>query len=121
ASNAQSICRYTRSPGQRHGNAQCAHLRHAGQFVHRTLSALRTHLSARGSWQLQSQPYGDISISSEMKKILIIGATSAIAQATAQRYAAGGARLYLLARDPDKLDTLAQTLRARGAHSVEWA
>lgn len=56
-----------------------------------------------------------------MKKILIIGATSAIAQATAQRYAAAGARLYLLARDPDRLDTLAQTLRARGAHSVEWA
>jgi len=56
-----------------------------------------------------------------MKKILIIGATSAIAQATAQRYAAAGARLYLLARDPDRLDTLAQTLRARGASSVDWA
>src|SRR5690606_30393559 len=104
-----------------HGNAQCAHLRHAGQFVHRTLSALRTHLLARSRWQLQSLSYGDISISYRMKKILIIGATSAIAQATAQRYAAGGAQLYLLARDPDKLDALAMTLRARGARSVEWA
>jgi len=56
-----------------------------------------------------------------MKKIIIFGATSAIAQATARRYAQRGARFYLLARDPDKLATLAADLRARGAQATHTA
>lgn len=56
-----------------------------------------------------------------MKNILIIGATSAIAQATARRFAARGARLYLLARDLDRLQTLAADLHTRGAERVDYA
>lgn len=56
-----------------------------------------------------------------MQKILIIGATSAIAQATARRFAGRGDRLYLLGRDLDRLEALAQDLRIRGAESVDCA
>lgn len=55
-----------------------------------------------------------------MKKILLIGATSAIARATAQRYAAQGARFYLLARDPQALADLADDLLVRGAAAVDY-
>ena len=48
-------------------------------------------------------------------KILIIGATSAIAQATARLYAKQAAQLHLLARDAAQLDVLAADLRVRGA------
>ncbi len=54
-----------------------------------------------------------------MKKILIIGATSAIAEATARLYAGDGARLSLVARNPDRLEAVAADLRQRGAESVE--
>lgn len=50
--------------------------------------------------------------------ILIIGATSAIAEATAKRYAERGARLFLLARDPGRLAALAADLKVRGAAAV---
>ena len=56
-----------------------------------------------------------------MKKILIIGATSAIAEATARRYANEGAKLYLLARNGERLSTLATDLKIRGALSVDYA
>ena len=56
-----------------------------------------------------------------MKKILIIGATSAIAEATAQRYAKEGASLYLLARNEERLTSLAADLKIRGATSVAYA
>lgn len=55
-----------------------------------------------------------------MKNILIFGATSAIAQATAQRYAAQGARFYLLARNAAKLAAMAADLETRGAQFVEY-
>jgi len=45
-----------------------------------------------------------------MARILIVGATSAIATATARLYAARGDRLYLLGRGEDKLRTLATDL-----------
>jgi decaprenylphospho-beta-D-erythro-pentofuranosid-2-ulose 2-reductase len=54
-----------------------------------------------------------------MNKILIIGATSAQAQATARLFAADGARLFLAARDPQKLDDVAADLKARGAAQVD--
>ncbi|MES2819184.1 MAG: SDR family oxidoreductase [Pseudomonadota bacterium] len=55
-----------------------------------------------------------------MEKILIIGATSAIAEATARRFAAQGASLYLLARNQERLGTLASDLSIRGASKVAY-
>lgn len=53
-----------------------------------------------------------------MKKILIIGATSAIAEATARLYAKDGDRIGLIARNESHLEAVAQDLRQRGAESV---
>jgi NADP-dependent 3-hydroxy acid dehydrogenase YdfG len=53
-----------------------------------------------------------------MKRILIVGATSAIAAASSRLWAAGGARFFLVARDAEKLDALASDLAARGAPEV---
>jgi short-subunit dehydrogenase len=49
-----------------------------------------------------------------MHRILIIGATSAIAEATARLYAARGAHLFLVGRDRGKLERIAGDLRLRG-------
>ncbi len=54
-----------------------------------------------------------------MRKVLIVGATSAIAQATARLLAARGDRLFLAARNPDRLEMVRQDLAARGAGSVD--
>jgi len=56
-----------------------------------------------------------------MQNILIIGATSAIAEATARLYASDGANLYLLARNESRLATIAADLKIRGAASVVTA
>lgn len=56
-----------------------------------------------------------------MQKILIIGATSAMAEATARRYAAQGAVFYLLARNPERLQALAADLKIRGAQAADYA
>ena len=53
-----------------------------------------------------------------MQKILIVGATSAIAEATARLYASRGARLHLLGRNALKLKDIADDLRVRGAAEV---
>lgn len=53
------------------------------------------------------------------KTVLIVGATSAIAQAVARRYAADGASLFLAARNGARLEVVAGDLRARGAGRVE--
>ena len=50
--------------------------------------------------------------------ILALGATSAIAEATLRLFAARGARLFLVARNADKLNAVAADLRTRGASSV---
>lgn len=55
-----------------------------------------------------------------MQNIMIIGATSAIAEATARLYAKQGDRLYLLARNQERLDTMAKDLKIRGANSVNF-
>jgi decaprenylphospho-beta-D-erythro-pentofuranosid-2-ulose 2-reductase len=52
------------------------------------------------------------------RRVLIIGATSAIAQAVARLYAQQGARLALLARNRQYLDAVASDLRIRGASSL---
>ncbi len=54
-----------------------------------------------------------------MRKTLIVGATSAIAQATARLFAADGASLFLVARDERKLNAVAEDLRVRGARQIE--
>lgn len=53
-----------------------------------------------------------------MKNILVIGATSAIAQAAARLWAAQGNALYLLGRDAERLAAIAADLAVRGAVSV---
>jgi short-subunit dehydrogenase len=50
-----------------------------------------------------------------VKKILIIGASSAIAEAAARIWAQRGDRLFLVARNEERLNTLAADLRIRGA------
>lgn len=55
-----------------------------------------------------------------MTRILILGATSAIAEQTARRYAERGEQLMLVARDKDKLKRLAEDLKIRGAGQIEW-
>jgi decaprenylphospho-beta-D-erythro-pentofuranosid-2-ulose 2-reductase len=55
------------------------------------------------------------------KKILVLGATSGIAEATCRIWASQGASLFLVARNPEKLAAVAQDLRARGASYVDTA
>ena len=53
-----------------------------------------------------------------MKRILIVGATSAIATACARRWAGEGSAFFLVARDAQKLEQTATDLRTRGAEKV---
>ena len=53
-----------------------------------------------------------------MQKILIIGATSAIAEASARLWAARGASLFLVGRRAERLEAIAADLRVRGAAAV---
>ncbi len=52
------------------------------------------------------------------QRVLIVGATSAIAKATARLYAARGDCLHLVGRNEEALDSLANDLRVRGAGQV---
>jgi len=54
-----------------------------------------------------------------MKKILIVGATSAIAEATARIWALAGNQLFLVARNAEKLEAISADLRVRGCQKVE--
>jgi decaprenylphospho-beta-D-erythro-pentofuranosid-2-ulose 2-reductase len=53
-----------------------------------------------------------------VRKVLIIGATSAIAEATARQLAQGGAALYLVARNEARLAAVAADLSVRGSPRV---
>jgi len=53
-----------------------------------------------------------------VKKILIIGATSAIAEATARIWAQRGDELFLVARNQERLNILTQDLKVRGSPAV---
>ncbi|MCF6345068.1 MAG: SDR family oxidoreductase [Thiomicrorhabdus sp.] len=55
------------------------------------------------------------------KNILIIGATSAIAQATLRLYAQAQDNLYLLGRNQEQLNTIAADATVRGANQVHIA
>jgi len=52
------------------------------------------------------------------QRILIVGAASAIAEATARQWAGRGASLFLVARNAAKLEAIAADLRVRGASDV---
>jgi decaprenylphospho-beta-D-erythro-pentofuranosid-2-ulose 2-reductase len=54
-----------------------------------------------------------------MKKVLIIGATSAIAQEVSKCFAKDSAWLFLVGRNQEKLTVIAEDLRVRGAGKVE--
>ncbi|MDY7227629.1 SDR family oxidoreductase [Hyalangium rubrum] len=54
-----------------------------------------------------------------MKKVLVLGATSAIAQSTVRLLAARGASLYLVGRNATNLDAVAKDAATRGAAKVE--
>jgi short-subunit dehydrogenase len=52
------------------------------------------------------------------RKVLILGATSAIARETAKLLAGDGDRLFLVALEPDRLETVAADLQVRGGQPV---
>ena len=52
-------------------------------------------------------------------RVMIIGATSAIAHETAKWYAQEGAELFLVARSAAKLDDIGNDLKVRGAKRIE--
>lgn len=54
-----------------------------------------------------------------MKNILVVGANSAIARAVVRLYAYRQDKLYLVARNQEKLNQLANDLRVRGAPEVK--
>lgn len=55
-----------------------------------------------------------------MRKILIVGATSAIAQEAARLFAASGDRLFLVARNPERLEAVANDLKLRAQSEVPY-
>ena len=59
-----------------------------------------------------------MSKNAEPLKILVLGATSAIAMATMRVYARRGASFYLVARSEEKLALVAADVQVRGAAAV---
>ena len=55
------------------------------------------------------------------RRVLIVGATSAIAAEVARVFAEGGATLVITGRNPERLGAVAEDLRARGAEVVDIA
>ena len=56
-----------------------------------------------------------------MRRVLVVGATSAIAEATTRRFAQRGDALFLAARSVERLQAIADDLRVRSAAQVEIA
>ena len=56
-----------------------------------------------------------------MRRVLIVGATSAIAEPTARRFVQRGDALFLAARSGERLQAIADDLRVRSAAPVEAA
>jgi len=54
-----------------------------------------------------------------MRRVLILGATSAIAEETARIFASKGDRICLVGRRADRLEAIATDLKVRGAPQVE--
>ena len=64
---------------------------------------------------------GQAVATTEPRKILVLGATSGIAEATCRIWAAQGASLFLVARNAEKLAAVAADLKTRGAAYVDTA
>ena len=65
-----------------------------------------------------SESFGSLSVGQAegvATKVLVLGATSAIAQAAARIWAARGSELFLVARNAERLSYVADDLRVRGA------
>lgn len=62
-----------------------------------------------------------VNTSPTQRRILVLGATSGIAEATCRIWASQGASLFLVARNAEKLAAVAGDLRARGASFVDTA
>jgi short-subunit dehydrogenase len=60
-------------------------------------------------------------VAAASRKILVLGATSGIAEATCRIWASQGASLFLVARNADKLAAVAADLKTRGAAYVDSA
>jgi decaprenylphospho-beta-D-erythro-pentofuranosid-2-ulose 2-reductase len=58
-------------------------------------------------------------ITAAPKKILVLGATSGIAEATCRIWASQGAALFLVARNAEKLASVAADLKTRGASYID--
>ena len=54
------------------------------------------------------------------KLVLITGASSGIGEATAKRYGAGGAHVLLLARNAERLDRVAESIRGDGGSATPY-
>src|ERR1700734_913743 len=67
---------------------------------------------------LQPNPAG---LSKLTKKILVLGATSGIAEATCRIWASQGAQMFLVARNAEKLAAVAADLKTRGAAYIGTA
>lgn len=79
--------------------------------------AAATQSAALSEGSIQSPPVR----SGQKKRILVLGATSGIAEATCRIWAAEGHSLFLVGRNPEKLAMVAADLRTRGAASVDTA
>src|SRR5262244_510104 len=60
------------------------------------------------------------SLGTGMNRVLVIGATSASAEAAMRLLAASNARLYLLARDAERMSALVSDLLVRGAEFAQY-
>ena len=54
------------------------------------------------------------------KRVLITGASSGIGEAAAKRYGASGAHVLLLARNAERLDDVAETIRRAGGSAAPY-
>ena len=90
---------------------------YAGRYVPSRLSRVAA-LLPRCRSRLLVRVLAESGMSSMRLRVIILGATSGIASATARLYAAEGAALLLAGRDAVRLGAVAQDLRARGATSA---
>jgi len=63
---------------------------------------------------------GTVAKNTPPKRILVLGATSGIAEACCKLWAARGESLYLVARNPDRLAAVAAEMRVLGASYVDF-
>ncbi len=97
----------------------------ASQRESRERGSRETVSKERGAGQPDAQghpAFGGASVSRvSPKRILVLGATSGIAEATIRIWASRGDNLFLVARNADRLSAVAADARTRGARLVETA